>query len=58
MGRIPKISDEKLLEDFVHWTRIYRNEVTLKGAERKKYQAMCHEIKKRGLLNGNISKRL
>ena len=48
---VVEMSDDKLLETMMDWTRIYRNEGKLNGDERKNYRAICAEIKKRGLLD-------
>lgn len=48
---VVKMSDDKLLETMMDWTRIYRNEGKLNEEERKNYRALCAEIRKRGLLD-------
>ena len=44
-------TNEQLLEDLVHWTRVYRTEGDLKGTERENFQAICKEVYRRKLLS-------
>jgi hypothetical protein len=51
MKDIKKLSNDELLEEFMDWTRIYRNEGQLLGNERDYYKSLVKEIKLRELLN-------
>jgi hypothetical protein len=48
---IQEQTNDRLLEDMVYWTRVYRTEGSLQGTERDNFQAICKEIYRRRLLS-------
>jgi len=47
---ISKTSDDDLLNDFMYWFRVGRNENGLHGDERIYFKSLSAEVTKRGLL--------
>lgn len=51
-NKAPKdLTDDTLLFEMMDWFRISRNTGGLKGDQRKYFQEVCKECKRRGLLN-------
>jgi len=48
---ISKLSDDDLLNDFMYWIRVGRNENGLHGDERKHFKSLSAEVTKRRLLS-------
>ena len=47
---VKDFNDDKLLAEFMDWTRIYRNEGQLKDGDRKYFKSVVKEISKRNLM--------
>ena len=45
------LTDEELMQEFVYWFRVHRNEGELKGEERNNWQRILAETKKRKLVH-------
>jgi hypothetical protein len=47
---VKDFNDDKLLAEFMDWTRIYRNEGELKEDDRKYFKSVVKEVNKRNLM--------